>query len=224
MSQSPLVVRFTPRTRTSRSGFSIRRRALLKGTQDYYGNSTQLIRDDKSRVVKIYDDLGRTTRIGYMKSGHIARVVDFGGGEVLLDYDSSGHLERITRPGETWAASNDVDYVYGAGGRITEVKDTAGRVILKNTYDVQGRVVAQRNAHNMSSGNAIGITYDQTPVGFDVVEVVDALGATAVYAHADSSPGNLQWVERRSDLDVRGAGSSFPGNRRSHRMARLCGD
>jgi RHS repeat-associated protein len=107
---------------------------------DDHGLKTTYGYDGNGRLATITDPSGQTLTFSYNSSNHITLVKDSTGREVKFAYSAAGDLETVTD-----ALGGITKYAYDLQHRITSITDPRGNVILKNTYDSQGRIVEQRD-------------------------------------------------------------------------------
>ena len=175
---------------------------------DDHGLKTTYSYNGEGRLATITDPSVQTLTFTYNSSNHITSVKDSTGREVKYTYSVAGDLATVTD-----ALGGATEYGYDALHRITSIKDARGNVILKNTYDSQGRVVEQRdgleNLWKLSyqPGETVvtepeggKITY-----GFDaqsrIVSETDQLGKKTTIAYDAAGnvkevlkPGGAKWV------------------------------
>jgi len=96
---------------------------------DTVGRAVALSYDGANRLTQIQDPIGRRVIYGYDAIGRLVTVVDKIGN--ALGQDPNLH---------TWRYGYD-----GSTRRLTSVVDPDGRVSVRNTYDAQGRLAAQRD-------------------------------------------------------------------------------
>ncbi len=99
--------------------------------------------DENGRLATITDPSAQTLTFSYNGSNHITLVKDSTGREVKFAYTEAGDLETVTD-----ALGGVTEYEYDAQHRIKAITDPRENVILKNTYDGQGRIVEQRDGLN----------------------------------------------------------------------------
>jgi len=171
----------------------------LKTTYGYNGSGL---------LTTITDPSGQTLTLSYNASNHITAVKDSTGREVKFAYSEAGDLEKVTD-----ALGGVTKYAYDGQHRMTSITDPKGNVILKNTYDSEGRITEQKDGlENLwklkySAGKTV-VTEPQggkLTYGFDshdrVTSVVDQLGheTTTVYDGAGTvseviQPGGGKWT------------------------------
>ena len=108
--------------------------------KDDHGLITTYGYDANGRLATITDPSAQTLTFSYNASNRITLVKDSTGREVKYGYSGAGDLATVTD-----ALGGITEYTYDASHRLKTIKDPRGNVILKNTYDGQGRVVEQRD-------------------------------------------------------------------------------
>jgi RHS repeat-associated protein len=174
---------------------------------DDHGLKTTYGYDANGRLATITDPSSQTLTFSYNASNHITSVKDSTGREVKYGYSGAGDLATVTD-----ALGGVTEYTYDAAHRIKTIKDPRGNVILKNTYDGQGRVVEQKDAlENLwkleyKEGETVVTEPEggKTTHGFDaqgrVVSEKDQLGRTTTTSYNAAGnideivkPGGAQW-------------------------------
>jgi RHS repeat-associated protein len=174
---------------------------------DDHGLKTTYAYDTNGRLATITDPSAQTLTFSYNGSNHITLLKDSTGREVKYAYSGAGDLATVTD-----ALGGVTEYTYDAAHRLKTIKDPRGNVILKNTYDGQGRIVEQRDGlENLwkleyKAGETL-VTEPQggqLKYGFDsqnrVVSEIDQLGhlTTTSYDAAGNvdkvvEPGGAEW-------------------------------
>jgi RHS repeat-associated protein len=184
--------------------------------------------DESGRIASITDDHGLKTTYGYDGNGRLATITDPSSQTLTLSYDASNHITKVTDSTSrevkyTYSGAGDLatvsdalgsvtEYTYDSEHRLKTIKDPRGNVILKNTYDGQGRIIEQKDGlENLwklkyKEGETIvtepeggKITY-----GFDgqdrVVFEKDQLGNTTTTSYDEAGnvdeivqPGGAKW-------------------------------
>lgn len=161
--------------------------------RDRHGNRIRFVYDERGLLSSIVDAYGR--RIAFERNGDglIVRMKDFAGRAFQYDYNDRQELVGVTTPATPdFPSGKTTAYRYAPpdapddpSHAITMIMDPAGRVYLRNRYDGEGRVVAQR----YGDGPWMTVAYGRGEGG-DVASrawVTDALDAV-----------------RLSELDARG--------------------
>jgi RHS repeat-associated protein len=107
---------------------------------DDNGNVLSFTYDGNSRLTQVADSSGsgRFLNLFYGANGRISTIQDSAGRQVNYAYDSNGLLTSVTDP-----AGRTTTYTYSAtptASLLSQVKDTAGRVVTSVTYDSLSRV------------------------------------------------------------------------------------
>lgn len=159
------------------------------------GMETALERDENGVLTKVRTSFGWQAEITADEKGHITSIALPGGAQISYRYDGNRLISM------TDVRGNTVRYIYDAEGRMTEWYDAAGNRQVENTYDVENRVVFQRDAVNGTytleyekghttvtdaDGKGSGIWYDQR---FRTIKEADAEGNTYFYDY--DATGNL---------------------------------
>jgi RHS repeat-associated protein len=175
---------------------------------DDHGLMTTYGYDANGRLATITDPSAQTLTFSYNASNHITLVKDSTGREVKYGYSAAGDLATVTD-----ALGGVTEYTYDSAHRLETIKDPRGNVILKNTYDGQGRVVEQRDGlENLwtleyKEGETIVTEPEggEIAYGFDsqdrVVSEEDQLGHTTTTSYDAAGnideivkPGAAKWV------------------------------
>ena len=166
------------------------------------------------RLVSWLNPNGQGLHFSYGSDGRLASVADAGGRELAFAYDDRGHLKQITLPdGSTVSYGYEGDflttftdqlgsltrYTYDGSGDLTSVVDPTGKLVVRNSYDDQGRVTAQTDAlgntntydwsGNSGSGtDATGSTWEHrfTDAG-QLSEGIDPLGNEEHYVYDEAN-------------------------------------
>jgi RHS repeat-associated protein len=130
----------------------------LNGLTDRFGNLSVVRYDDAYRVASVSDPAGRgDLTFGYDGAGRLTRVTDWLAPARVLTfgYDASGRLASVTdRMGATTTYTYD-----GPTHRLVSIKDALGRVAVTNTYDAEDRVLTQKDARGLTSGQLTEFAY-----------------------------------------------------------------
>lgn len=112
-------------------------RLLFKKDRD--GNEIRYSHDENKRVVKAEQVPGGGSLLfSYGEEGFLKEVCDHTGRSLTFFY-LEGKLSEVTDPeGHTSC------YRYGENGKLRGVRNPAGVLTVRNTYDEQGRVASQR--------------------------------------------------------------------------------
>ena len=175
---------------------------------DDHGLKTTYGYDANGRLATITDPSAQTLTFSYNSSNHITLVKDSTGREAKYAYSAAGDLATVTD-----ALGGVTEYTYDSAHRLKTIKDPRGNVILKNTYDGQGRITEQRDGlENLwALEYKTGETVVTEPEGgeltysFDgqdrVVSEKDQLGHTTTTGYDTAGnideiikPGGAKWV------------------------------
>ena len=107
---------------------------------DDHGLKTTYGYNGEGRLATITDPSSQTLTFSYNASNHITLVKDSTGREVKYTYSVAGDLATVTD-----ALGGVTEYTYDSEHRLKTIKDARSNVILKNTYDGQGRIIEQRD-------------------------------------------------------------------------------
>jgi RHS repeat-associated protein len=175
---------------------------------DSHGLKTAYTYSSEGRLSTITDPSSQTLTFAYNASNHITSVKDSTGREVKFGYSAGGDLETVTD-----ALGGVTKYAYDAQHRLTSITDPRGNVILKNTYNGEGKITEQED----SLKNLWKLEYKPSETivtepqggkrkyGFDaqerVVSETDQLGHTTTTSydeagnvHEVTQPGGAKWV------------------------------
>jgi RHS repeat-associated protein len=147
----------------------------------------------------ITDTVGRSVALTYDGSNRIVQLMDPIGRIVRYAYDTQGDLTSATDP-----AGGVMTFAYDASHRMVEIRDQRGNVLVANTYDQSGRVVAQANGRGLITAFAYG-----TPRAEDT-SITDPRGQTTIHTH--DTDRRLLYVTD-SDGGVLGFGYDANNNR-----------
>ena len=174
---------------------------------DDHGLKTTYAYNAEGRLATITDPSAQTLTFSYNASNHITLVKDSTGREVKYTYSAAGDLATVTD-----ALGGVTEYTYDAEHRLKTIKDPRGNVILKNTFDGQGRIIEQRdgleNLWKLEYKAAETIVTEpeggKITYGFDgrdrVVSEKDQLGNTTTTSYDKAgnvdevvTPGGAKW-------------------------------
>jgi RHS repeat-associated protein len=175
---------------------------------DDHGLKTTYAYNAEGRLATITDPSAQTLTFSYNEGNHITLVKDSTGREVKFAYSAAGDLESVTD-----ALGGVTKYAYDASHRLTSITDPRGNVILKNTYDSQGRIIEQKDGLEdlwklkYSAGETV-VTEPQggkITYGFDgqnrVVSETDQLGNKTITGYDAAGnvdevlePGGAKWT------------------------------
>jgi RHS repeat-associated protein len=175
---------------------------------DSHGLKTTYAYSSEGRLATITDPSAQTLTFSYNGSNHITLVKDSTGREVKFAYTAAGDLETVTD-----ALAGVTKYAYDAQHRLTSITDPRGNVILKNTYNGEGKITEQedglKNLWKLEYKTSETIVTEpqggKLKYGFDgqdrVVSETDQLGHTTTTAYDEAGnvheviqPGGAKWV------------------------------
>ena len=169
----------------------------LTAITDRNGNRQTLSYDASGNLTGITDTSLRSYTLSYDSSKHLTALADPSGRTVHYAYDASGHLASVTDP-----AGGIITFTYDGGSRLASATDPRANVFLQNSYDSQGRVIAQTNARNFTTTFAYnapsaGMTTITDPLGnvtqqvsdssFRFIKQIDALGGVTSYSYGSNN-------------------------------------
>jgi len=180
----------------------------ISSITDDHGLKTSYAYSSEGRLATITDPSAQTLTFSYNASNHITAVKDSTGREVKFAYTAAGDLETATD-----ALGGVTKYAYDAQHRLTQITDPRGTVILKNTYNAEGKITEQEDG----LGHLWRLEYKPAETivtepeggkrkyGFDaqdrVISETDQLGNTTTSAydaagnvHEVTQPGGGKWV------------------------------
>lgn len=158
--------------------------------RDRHGNRLRFSYDARGLLSEIVDAYGRKTSIVRRPDGLIVALRDFAGRALRFDYNDAQELIGATSPATPdFPRGKTTAYRYahpddgqGPAHLIAMIMDPVGRVFLRNRYDAEGRVVAQR----YGEGPWMTVAYGEEQSGGDVRSrawVTDAMGVTRLSEH-----------------------------------------
>jgi RHS repeat-associated protein len=139
---------------------------------DRNGNMLSLSYDADGHLITITDPVGRRVRLDYDPGGRIAFITDPLGRVVRYSYDAAGNLAADTDPN-----GGVMQYHYDTAHRLTQIIDRRGILLVENTYDAAGRVIAQVNGRGFVTTFAYG-----SPQPGDT-SITDPRGGTTNHTH-----------------------------------------
>ncbi len=174
---------------------------------DDHGLKTTYGYNGEGRLATITDPSAQTLTFSYNGSNHITLAKDSTGREIKYTYSAAGDLATVTD-----ALGGVTEYTYDSEHRLKTIKDPRGNVILKNTFDPQGRITEQRDGlENLwkleYKENETIVTEPEggkTTYGFDgqdrVISEKDQLGHTTTTSYDEAGnvdevvkPGGAKW-------------------------------
>jgi RHS repeat-associated protein len=171
--------------------------------RDRYGNRLRYEYDPEGRVAALIDVFGRRVAVERREDGLITAIADFAGRRIRFDYNDAKELIGVASPatpdfpkGKLTAYRYDAAEEDASGvRRLSMIMDPKGEVWLRNRYDAEGRVAAQR----YGDGAWMTVQYQRAEVGGMRAWVTDPLGRVRLYEH--DAAGHLtrrsRWVGDR---------------------------
>jgi RHS repeat-associated protein len=175
---------------------------------DSHGLKTTYAYSSEGRLATITDPSAQTLTFGYNASNHITSVKDSTGREVKFAYSAAGDLETATD-----ALGGVTKYTYDSQHRLTSITDPRGNVILKNTYNGEGKITEQQDGlghlwkleYKPSETTVTEPEGGKRKYGFDaqdrVVSETDQLAHTTTTSYDEAGnvheviqPGGAKWV------------------------------
>lgn len=116
---------------------------------DTSGKRTYFSYDERSRLVRKYDDVGELASIQYTMSDQVAQITT-PTGAIRFEYDPVGNLIRKIDP-----RGNITHYTYNADNLLTQVTDPMGGM-TSYFYDIHGKLTEVR----LPNGTMRSVDYD----------------------------------------------------------------
>nr|WP_246329010.1 RHS repeat-associated core domain-containing protein [Brevibacillus halotolerans] len=160
--------------RNTRETYYFKRNGQISKQTNALGQALTFVHDSSNRLVKMTDAItGRSLSLTYGQDGLLYSVYD-ASRSVQFDYNESRRLSQFVDPNGTIS-----ELTYTEQGQI-ESLTVDGILQYRNTYDYEGRVIAQTNALGLAST----FTYDTESIpGSTITTFTDRLGATEVMIH-----------------------------------------
>src|SRR5579863_154027 len=158
-------------TRKDQTGFNFAPNGSLTSIRDKNGNAITLTYTS-GNLTQITDTVGRALKLSYDGSNRITQITDSIGRTVSFEYDASDNLVKATDQ-----AGGATTFAYDANHRVASITQPNGQVLLQNTLDSSGRVVAQTGGRGFSST----LAYD-TP-GPNETTITDARGNKTIHTY-----------------------------------------
>jgi RHS repeat-associated protein len=202
--------------------------SVLTAITDPNGNTISLVRNPASpdQITEISDPVGRKLTLTYDTASRITAITDPLGRTVRYTYNGQGTLETVTDP-----EGGVTRYDYDGPTRLTRITNARGVVMVRNTYDADGRVSEQEQADGGKLTfaytlfnplaptspvvrtvvtDALGnqTTYRFNPVGF-LTDVTDALEQTRI---VEREPGTNLLLSVKGTASCNVCGASGPGD------------
>ncbi len=165
-------------TRKNQSKYLFNTEGKLTQQKNSHGQPLNMSYDASGHLIKVEESIsGRAVNIGYNEAGLINQVTDNANRKVTFGYDTNHNLTSITD-----AKGQTTSYTYNPAGQVLTATGAGGIVLFSNTYDSEGRIVAQDDA---VAGNQLArFSYDEiTDPGKLITTVTDRNGKTRVLTH-----------------------------------------
>jgi RHS repeat-associated protein len=167
----------------------------LVSVADRNGNTQTMTRSAGGDLIAITDTVGRVFTLTYDGNHRVLSLADPTGRTVSYSYDSSGNLASVTNP-----AAGKIVFAYDASHRLTSAIDPRGVTYVANTYDGNGRVIAQTNGN----GDQTYFVYNATQVqGYNITAIHDGNGNLIQHAY-DTNLRLIGVIDGAFDLTVFG--------------------
>ena len=144
----------------------------LLSVADRNGNALICAYDAQGRLATVSDPADRRLTFSYCGEA-MTGVTDPVGRTVSFGY-VFGRLDTVTD-----VLGKVVKYTYDANSYLESVTDQRGVMTVFNVYDAQGRVIAQRDGRN----NSTGFAYDTPSAGGTTL--TNALGHLTIHSHTN---------------------------------------
>ncbi|MDR2672569.1 MAG: DUF6531 domain-containing protein, partial [Coriobacteriales bacterium] len=142
---------------------------VLSCITDTKGLKTRISYDENYRMDAIIAASGRVYDVETDNAGHVTSITLPNGAHVFYGYDEAGYLTQVTD-----ADGATVAYEYDERGQMSAWTDGTGAHVVQNSYDDEGRIVAQTDAR----GNTSYVGYTDT-----TTTLTDALGIDTTYTY-----------------------------------------
>ncbi len=165
-------------TRKDQSKYLFSAEGKLTQQKNSHGQLLNMNYDANGRLIKVEEPIsGRSINISHNEAGLINQVTDSSNRHVTFGYDANHNLTSITD-----AKGQTTIYTYNSASQVLTATDAEGVVLFSNTYDSEGRIVAQDDA--VASNQLTTFSYDEfTEPGELITTVTDRNGKTRVLTH-----------------------------------------
>lgn len=185
-----LTVRFDKLVKNADGSFTLSRQnktvyeftadGQLATLRNSRGQSLALNYDQAGQLSKITEPVsGVFLSYAYNADGLLERVTDSLGRQVRLGYNNEHRLTTITD-----ANGKITTYTYNVLGQILTAVTSDGITLFSNTYDEQGRVIAQDDG--IEGNQLLKLAYDESQPNQIITTVTDRTGKTRVYTYNDT--------------------------------------
>jgi RHS repeat-associated protein len=167
-------------TRKDHSIYQFNSSGRLIQLQNGYGQSFNMTYDASGRLDMITEPVsGRFLDLHYNADNLVDTVSDNQNRQIFFGYDADHNLTAVTD-----ASGYTTTYTYTAEGYVLSAVDHDGHTLFTNTYDSQGRVIAQQDG---VSGHQQGtFSYDEASQPNHVITAyTDRNGHTRILVHDD---------------------------------------
>lgn len=158
--------------------------------------------DGTGALTRVSADTGEELTLEYdpVLPGRVQAVTASDGRSVQYGYDPTGNLTTVTD-----ATGATTQYTLTGTAQVQTVTDADGRVMVTNTYDVDGRVARQ----DLPNGNSLTFGYDDIT---GTTTVTEDDGAAMVFAHdRDGRPIQIQGPDGTTASRAWDAGGNLVG-------------
>ncbi|MDA2921746.1 DUF2341 domain-containing protein [Patescibacteria group bacterium AH-259-L07] len=170
-------------TKKNQIRFQFDSNGKLTALVDRNNNQTILVYNQDNQLIHVIDSTNRSLNFDLNSDGRITTLIDPSGQEYMYQYDELGDLISFTDP-----TGVQTQYNYDERHNLISLIDANNHTVVTNTYDDQGRVIAQLDAKNNQStlqyDPEVGVTVFIDPLGnqteyhfdedFRVIKQVDA--------------------------------------------------
>jgi len=147
---------------------------------DRFGNRIEFEYGKGGLLSVIEDVFGRRIEINRRADGLISEIVDFVGRRFRYEYDDRGDLIGAISPATAnFPEGRTTVYRYSGEHLLKMAMDPRGNIFLRNRYDDEGRIVAQR----VGDGSWMDVKYESTDDGGMKTWVTDSGGEVHLYEH-----------------------------------------
>jgi YD repeat-containing protein len=129
-------------TRKNGNKLAFSQAGSLLSVTDNNGNIQTLVYSATGDLTTLIDSVGRVFALSYDGAHRLIRLEDPSGRTVSYSYDSNDNLTSFTDSG-----GGVTTYTYDSAHRMATAVDPRGVTYLQNTFDSNGRVIAQKNAN-----------------------------------------------------------------------------
>ncbi len=192
---------------------------IVKAYTDRYGNSITFQFNNKNQMIKITGAFAnRYLTLSYNSQGLISQVSDPLGRITTYDYDANKRL--ITYQDMN---GQQTHYTYDNNHKINKILDAKGHQIVRNDYDILGRLVRQYDGKNhikytiyddnIDQENSISARYaidengNESKVtfgpGMKPMTIRDAKGGTTEFTYYYKNEETNTWEDISTDIIIR---------------------